>query len=181
MSDAAERLMTVDEFLVWAEGREGKWELHDGVVVEMAAEPAFHSRVKNYAGAALLAALRRTGADCGVYAEGLGVRITNRRAFIPDVMVTCLPAPDKEVATTNPLIVVEILSPTSAAFDHGAKLEGYFSLPSLAHCLLVDPDRRVLILHSRGREGVIETRILREGEVRLDPPGLAFDVAELFG
>ena len=73
-----------------------------------------------------------------------------------------------------------MLSPSTAAFDHGAKLEGYFSLPSLAHYLLIDPDRRVVILHSRGREAVIETRILRDGEVKLDPPGLAFAFDELF-
>ncbi len=181
MSDAAEQLMDGDEFLVWAEGREGKWELRDGVVVAMAPEQAFHSRVKGFAGAALLAALRRKGADCGVYVDGLAVRIAKRRTFVPDVLVTCPPTPDKKMETTNPLVVVEVLSPSTAAFDHGAKLEGYFSLASLAHYLLIDPDRRVLILHSRGREGVIETRILHEGEVRLDPPGIAFEFADLFG
>ena len=181
MSEAAVKLMDVDEFLAWAETQDGKCELHDGVVVAMAPEQAYHSRVKAFAGSALLAALRREGADCGVYSDGLAVRITSRRAFVPDVLVTCPPAPPKETTTSTPLIVVEVLSPSTAGFDHGAKLEGYFSLPSLVHYLLVDPDRRVLILHSRGREGVIETRILREGEVKLDPPGLAFDVSELFG
>ena len=62
----------------------------------------------------------------------------------------------------------------------GIKLEGYFSLASLAHYLILDPDRRVVIHHARGREGVIETRILREGRLRLDPPGLEVAVAELF-
>lgn len=181
MNEVAAKRMTVDEFLVWGEGREGKWELHDGVVVEMAAEQAYHSRVKAFVGAALLAALRRKGADCGVYADGLAVRITNRRAFVPDVLVTCPPTPEKNLETTTPLIVVEVLSPSTAAFDHGAKLEGYFSLAGLAHYLLIDPDRRVLIHHSGGREGVIETRILHEGAVRLDPPGIVFDMGELFG
>ena len=181
MSEAAIKLMDVDEFLVWAEGLEGKWELHDGVAVAMAPELAHHSRVKAFTVAALLAALRRKGADCGVYADGLAVRIAHRRAFVPDVLVTCPATPAKNLQTSNPLIVVEVLSPSTAGFDHGAKLEGYFSLGSLVHYLLIDADRRVLILHSRGREGVIETRILREGDVRLDPPGLAFDVAELFG
>ena len=180
MNEFAPKRMTVDEFLVWAEGREGKWELHDGVVVEMAAEQAYHSRVKAFAVAALLTALRRKGADCGVYADGLAVRTTNGRAFAPDVLPVCPPAPQSDLETTTPL-VVEVLSPSTAAFDHGAKLEGYFSLRSLAHCLLIDPDRRVLIHHSRGREGVIETRILHEGAVRLDPPGIVFDMGELFG
>ncbi len=180
MSDAVEKRITVDEFLTWAKGREGKWELHEGRPVAMAPEQAYHARVKTYVGAALLAALRRAGAVCGVYTDGLAVRVTKRRAFVPDVLVTCPPTPPKEMETTRPLLAVEILSPSTAAIDHGAKLEGYFSLPSLAHYLVVDPDRRVLILHSRGREAVIETRILHDGEVRLDPPGLAFAVAELF-
>jgi Uma2 family endonuclease len=181
MSDAAGQQMSVDEFLAWADGREGKWELHDGRVVAMAPEMAVHARIKAYAVAALIAALRRKGGDCGVYADGLAVRTTHRRAFIPDVLVTCPPTPDRTMETTTPLIVVEVLSPSTAAFDHGAKLEGYFSLESLAHYLLIDPERRVVIQHSRGREGVIETRILRDGELKLDPPGLAFAFGELFG
>jgi Uma2 family endonuclease len=191
MSETAEKLMTVDEFFVWAEGREGKWELHDGRPVEkgepadgraftMAPERARHSRVKALAATALEIAMRRDALACAVYADGLAVRVNSRRAFIPDVLVTRPPAPPSDLETTTPLIVVEVLSPSTAAFDHGAKLEGYFSLPSLAHYLLIDPDRAVLILHSRAREGVIETRILHEGAVRLDPPGLAFEVAELF-
>jgi Uma2 family endonuclease len=173
--------MSVDEFLGWAEGRDGKWELHDGHAVARTPEQAYHSRVKSFAGAALLGALRRAGAECGVYADGLAVRVANGRAFVPDVLVTCPPTPPKAIETTSPLVVVEVLSPSTAAIDHGAKLEGYFSLPSLAHYLLIDPDRRVLILHSRGRDEVIETRFLHSGEVRLDPPGVAFAVAELVG
>lgn len=180
MSDAA-RPMDVDAFLSWAEGREGKWELHEGEAVAMAPEMAVHARVKAFAAAALIAARRRHGGECGVYADGLAVRVARDRAFIPDVLMTCPPLPERAMETTTPLIVVEVLSPSTAAFDHGPKLEGYFSLASLAHCLLIDPERRVVIHHSRGSEGVIETRILRGGEIRLDPPGLVFPFAELYG
>ena len=181
MSDAAEKLMNVDEFLVWAEGREGNWELHDGAAVLMAPERIRHTFVKTNAAIALANAVRRAGVRCLALSEGVTVRVAARRAFVPDASVLCPPPGDDELTTANPLIVVEVLSPSTAAFDHGAKLEGYFSLASLAHYLLIDPDRRVLIHHSRGRGDVIETRILHEGAVRLDPPGLAFDVGELFG
>ena len=181
MSDAAEKLMDVDAFLAWAEGRDGKWELHDGAPVAMAPEVALHTRLKTRAALALHGAVSRTGAPCEAFAEGMAVRISTRRAFIPDASVICPPPHPKDTSTTTPVVVVEVLSPSTAAYDHGPKLEGYFSLPSLAHYLLIDPERRVLIQHSRAREGVIETRILREGEVKLDPPGLAFDFGELFG
>jgi Uma2 family endonuclease len=130
---------------------------------------------------ALDVAVRRAGTPCEAFAEGLTIRLSARRAFVTDASVVCPPPGPNDLETTTPLVVVEVLSPSSAAFDHGAKLEGYFSLPSLEHYLLIDPDRRVVIQHSRGREGVIETRILRDGEVKLDPPGLAFQFGELFG
>jgi Uma2 family endonuclease len=191
MSDAAEKLMDVDEFLHWAEGREGKWELHDGRVVAkgepregralaMAAEVMRHTRLKFRAAVALDSAVRRAGAPCEAIADGVTIRISSRRAFVPDASVVCPPPSPDDKETSTPLIVVEVLSPATAAFDHGAKLEGYFSLASLAHYLLIDPERRVVILHSRGRESVIETRILRDGEIKLDPPGLAFAFDELF-
>jgi Uma2 family endonuclease len=181
MSERATKQMTVDEFLVWAEGREGKWELHDGRPVAMAPERAVHARVKTHAGAALLLALRRAGAECGVYTDGLSVRVKRRRVFVPDLVVICPPAPEEDLETSTPLVVVEVLSPSTASYDHGLKLEGYFSLSSLAHCLLLDTDRRVVIQHSRGREGVIETRMLHEGPVLLDPPGIVLEVDEFFG
>ena len=62
----------------------------------------------------------------------------------------------------NPVVVVEVLSPSTAADDQGVKLDGYFSLPSVQHYLIVDPDRRVMIHHKR-RPDAIETRIFREG------------------
>jgi hypothetical protein len=57
---------------------------------------------------------------------------------------------------------------------------GYFSLPSLAHYLILDPERRVAIHHKRGQGDIIEIRILSEGVIRLDPPGIEAPVAEMF-
>ena len=180
MSETAEKLMSVDEFLVWADGREEKWELLDGRPVAMAPERAHHSRVKAFVSAVFVNVIRREGLSCAAYSDGLAVRVAARRVFIPDILVTCPPAPVNDMETSTPLLVVEVLSPSTAAFDHGAKLEAYFTLPSLMHCLLIDPDRQVLIWHRRGQGDIIETRILHEGPVRLDPPGIAFELSELF-
>lgn len=181
MSDLAEKRLTVDEFLIWAEGREGKWELHDSTPVAMSPERLSHSRTKGEVYVALRAAVRASGAPCRAYPDGVTVRIRANRAFIPDALIVCPPPPSEERLTiSNPLVVVEVLSPSTVASDHGIKLEGYFSLASLAHYLILDPDRRVVIHHARGREGVIETRILHDGRLRLDPPGLEVAVADLF-
>ena len=161
-----------------ADGREGKWELYDGVPVAMSPEWVRDTAAKSDAAFALSAALDRAGVPCRAYAKGFSVRIAENRAFVPETLVV-YPAPlpdDREIS--NPLIVVEPFSPTAAYY--GLKLEGYFSLPSLAHYLILDPERRVVIHHARGRDDVIETRILHEGRLHLDPPGLDVEVAELF-
>jgi hypothetical protein len=50
----------------------------------------------------------------------------------------------------------------------------------VAMYLILDPERRVAIHHKRGQGDIIETRILSEGVVRLDPPGIEAPVAEMF-
>jgi Uma2 family endonuclease len=116
-----------------------------------------------------------------MFPDGMTVRVDAGDAFQPDALVVCgrLPAPEA-VEIANPVIVVEVPSPATAARDHGAKLEGYFALPSVVHYLILDGDSHRAIHRRRGQGDVIETRILSEGVLRLDPPGLEVSVAELF-
>jgi Uma2 family endonuclease len=182
------KLMTVDEFLPWAEGKDGRWELHDGVPVMMSsAEPvmmsperAAHIRTKFSAAKALDGAVVATGLPCEVFTDGLAIRVDARTIYEPDASVVCGPRrSDETIAIDDPTIVLEVLSPSTAAIDHGRKLSGYFSLPSVQHYLILDPDRRVVIHHKRGGDA-IETRVLADGAVRLDPPGFEVAVEALF-
>jgi hypothetical protein len=58
-------------------------------------------------------------------------------------------------------------------------LKGYFSLPSVRHYLIVDPDGPALIHHERQTNGTILTRIVKDGKLRLDPPGFEIAVPQL--
>ena len=111
----------------------------------------------------------------------MAVRVDERTSYEPDAMVACgpRPAPDA-LAIDDPKIIVEVLSPSTAALDHGRKLSDYFSLQSVEHYLILDPDRRVAIHHKRGQGDAIETRVVAEGALRFDPPGLEVAVADLF-
>jgi Uma2 family endonuclease len=191
MSEPAERLLNVDEFLAWAEGREGKFELHDGRIVAkfgqdedkilaMSPERVRHAGGKTRTAVALSLAIRSAKLACGVYVDGVSVRADNDRAFVPDVLVACPPPPPDVVEIDNPLIVVEVLSPSTAETDQSLKLESYLSLPSLAHYLILDPVRRVVIHHARQDGDRAATRILHAGPLRLDPPGLEIEVEDLF-
>jgi Uma2 family endonuclease len=173
--------MTVDEFLLWAEGEEGRWELHDGVAKRITPERADHVRAKGEAFVAIKLASRRACCDCEVFGSGAGVQIDQRTVYAPDGAIVRGPKlPDDAILLVNPIIVVEVLSPSTAAIDHGRKLSGYFSLAGVQHYLILDPDRRVVIHHKCGSGDAIETRVLKDGVARLDPPGFEVAVEALF-
>jgi Uma2 family endonuclease len=178
---AALKLMIVDEFLPWAEAQEGRWELHDGVPTRITPERVDHVRTKGETSVALRFASRRAGCDCEVFGSGCGVMIDQRTVYAPDGAIVCGPKlPSDAILLVNLIVVVEVLSPATAAIDHGRKLSGYFSLASVEHYLILDPDRRVAIHHKRGHGDAIETRVLTEGLARLDPPGFEVAVEALF-
>ena len=109
------------------------------------------------------------------------VRIDQDTAHEPDALVYCgdkLPASAVEVP--NPVILVEVLSPSTRHVNASAKLAGYFRVPSCQHYLIVDPDKQLVVHHARGEADAIITRIVREHTVRLDPPGLELTIGELF-
>lgn len=173
--------MTVDEYLAWAEGRPGRYELFAGRVYQMAPERARHGRVKYAVQTALLSGIRRANLDCEMLPDGMTVRVDEYTAHEPDALVYCGPKlADKELETPNPVIVVEVLSPTTRHIDAGAKLAGYFSRPSVHHYLMVDPDRQMVFHHARGEGELIATRIVREGSLTLDPPGITLALDDLF-
>ena len=84
------------------------------------------------------------------------------------------------IAAINPVIVVEVLSPGTKGVDTGAKLDGYFRVPSIVHYLIVLTARRGVIHHRRAHDGGIDTRILSSGKIELDPPGIAIDIDEIY-
>jgi Uma2 family endonuclease len=107
------------------------------------------------------------------------VRIDRHRSYQPDALIACgEPVSDNALEASNPVVVVEVLSPSNAMKDLRDKLVGYFQVPSIVHYLIVDPDDRLVIHHARGSDA-IATRILSAGaSMRLDPPGLEIVVAD---
>ena len=140
-----------------------------------------HSRAKARTWLALRAAILARGLACEALPDGASIRINDRTVYQPDALVRCgPPAPGDAVEVSDPVIVVEVISPSSRGIDAGVKLARYFSLPSVRHYLIVDTDQRTVIHHRRDKAGLIGVEILHDGPLTLDPPGLAIDVRDLF-
>jgi Uma2 family endonuclease len=174
--------MTVDEYLAWAKHQAGRFELLDGVVHAMTPERAAHAEVKLAIHMALVAAVRGRRLPCHVLPDGMTVRVDQSAAYEPDAIVYCgSKLPPSALEVTSPVIVVEVLSPSSQHIDASLKLAGYFRLPSVAHYLIVDPDKPLVIHHSRRGDDSILTRIVCDGLITLDPPGLEVSIADIYG
>ncbi len=115
----------------------------------------------------------------------LRVRVTETGlATYPDVVVVCGPwqrDPEDDHTIINPVVVVEVLSPSTQAYDRGEKLEHYKRIPTLRACLLVAHDRRELELWSRDDDGAWARALVGIGErLELVAVGVCLDVDALY-
>jgi Uma2 family endonuclease len=173
--------MTVNEFLPWAKQQPERWELFDGVPLAMSPERVIHGDTKYRAARAFDDAIAKARVPCRFVLDSAVVRIDSRSSYQPDVLVYCgEPIAGDAIEVPNPVIVVEVLSPGNAITDLRDKLQGYFRVASIQHYLIVDPDKQLVIHHTRGHNDVVGTRIVTAGQITLDPPGLVLNVSDFF-
>jgi Uma2 family endonuclease len=180
MTAQPKQRMTVSEFLAWATAQRGRYELVRGEIVAMAPERARHNLAKAAVFRALSDAVAKAGLPCTVFTDGMTVVIDNDTSREPDAAVQCNVATDLDSTVLEaPLIVVEVVSPSSERDDTGDKLVEYFSIASIRHYLIVNPYKRVVVHHARNDLGTIETRIVSGGTLDLTPPGVAVAAADM--
>ena len=147
--------MTAAEFLAWDATQTLKHEFVGGEVFAMAGGEDRN----NTAALNLVVALRQhlRGSPCRVYASDVKLRVDAADSFFyPDLMVTCSAADAADrLVKREPILLVEVLSPSTAAYDRGDKFASYRQLPSLAEYLLVDVDsRRCDLFRKRSDDGL---------------------------
>lgn len=160
--------LSPEDYLAGEQVADYKHEYVDGKVYAMAGANDGHVQVSLNLAFLLRQHLR--GSGCRVYMAEMKVRIRQDKAFFyPDVMVTCDPADARHNQFKQaPVLVVEVLSPSTEAYDRGGKFALYRELASLQEYVLVDPrsyqvdvfrrtpqDRWELSSYS-GEEGLLE-------------------------
>ncbi|MFC7473979.1 Uma2 family endonuclease [Dankookia sp. GCM10030260] len=151
MTATAEGLWTEDSFLSWLESQERRHELVDGAPRAMVGATQRHDRVVTTLLVALATRLR--GSPCRTGTADTAIRIPNRNIRYPDAAVDCGRFDETARVASEPTLVAEVLSPSTADFDRTETLEEYRSVPSLRHILIIDPDQPRLRLHTRGEDG----------------------------
>jgi Uma2 family endonuclease len=177
------KAMSADAFLEWAEAQDGgRYQLIGGQAVAMAPEPVEHAHVKFQVAKALDAAIFEAKVPCRAFLAGVGVKIDDATVFDPDALVNCgAPISRGSLIAPNPVIVVEVISPTSTRRDLAVKFTNYFRHPGVQHYLVVVMEDLTVIQHSRAEGRTIKTQVAEPGDrLTLDPPGIAVAVSDLF-
>ena len=162
MAEQAASRLTLDEFLE-LEGRpEVKEELIDGRVVAMAPPKDAHGTIAVNAAFEIRGRLKR---PCRGVSEA-GIRVDEHNLFAVDLAVTCSP-PDAKGMTVDPVLLVEVLSPSTRSFDLGVKADAYSQILSCREIWLVDSERRWLRLWRReGESWIVSLPLTGSAEFR---------------
>lgn len=138
MSEHAIRLMTAEEFLEWSLSQPLRHELVYGVPMAMAGAKRRHDRIVMKLHSLL--DQRLAGHHCLPFTADTAVRIPSGNIRRPDAGIDCGTYHDDAMSADAPLLVVEVLSPSTRDFDMFGKLDEYKTVPSLRHIILIDPD-----------------------------------------
>lgn len=149
---------TADEYLAFDRASDSKHEYYDGEIYNMVGGSSHHAQIAANAIINLGMVLRDK--PCRIYTSDLRVQMPQSFAY-PDVTVVCGEPrflDSKQDTLLNPTLVIEVLSPSTAAFDRGTKLHSYQALESLQVYMLVEQDAPQLELYTRRSEGWLYTR-----------------------
>lgn len=175
-----QRRYSYQEYLAALELSRLKLEYCDGTIYAMAGGTPTHAELSLNTGALL----KRELPGCSVFSSDLKVRIerTDLSAF-PDVSVVCggreTSGIDKN-AVTNPILLVEVTSPSTEDYDRGEKLSHYKQLPSLAAVLYVSHRMPRITVVRRGAQGWEELEFRAGERLELETPALSLEVNAVY-
>ncbi|MGI4791885.1 MAG: Uma2 family endonuclease [Janthinobacterium lividum] len=160
----------------------GRWEYDNGKIRLMASGSDDHGTIATNIGATLRTALLPRG--CRVYVEGIKVHTGDDVNTFPDVSVVCGPRiyhGGRTDVIINPLLLVEVLSPSTRDYDQREKFQHYQTIESLQDYLMVEPDKARAMLYTR-REDHWEFYEVNglESAVLLSSVGVALALSDIY-
>jgi Uma2 family endonuclease len=178
MTEIAEKRMTVAEFLTWDDGTDTRYELIDGRLVAMAPVAPGHSVIVINLGHELKSRLRP---PC--YAGGeAGVRRPDRNDtfYEADVVVSCTPLGPDMTTIPEPVVVIEVLSPSTLDHDLGRKTRDYRRIDSVREIvLLASEQRHVTVWRRRGAKWEVED-LIGDAVLELEAVGVTIPLTAVY-
>ena len=178
--------MTRQEFLDWAQTQDRRYEFDGFEPVAMTGGTLGHSLLAGNINRQL--ANRLAGSGCRPLGPDAGVATVGDTVRCPDAVVTCTAFSRQNRLVPNPLVVFEVIGPSSVRTDRVAKLREYGAVPTIRRYVIVEPDAMAVTVLSRDRgdepfraAGLAEEDTLHLPEIGIEIPvaalyeGIAFD------
>ena len=181
MSEARQQGWRLDEFLAWEADQPGRWELIDGRPMMMTGGTQAHSLVSINVTSALRRLLH--GSPCRPAGSDLRVLTGTGNVRYPDALIDCGALRPEAREASEPAIVFEVLSRSTAWIDLHIKLRDYDATPSVRMYVVVSPDTPWVALWTRdpsGRLAVAAALSALTDTIALDPPGARLTLAEIY-
>jgi Uma2 family endonuclease len=174
---------TADEYLEIDRAADQRSEYLDGAIVAMAGASREHSLIASNLVRELGTLLKRR--PCEVHGSDLRVKVADSGLYTyPDVTVLCAEPvflDDERDTLLNPTVIIEVLSPSTEAYDRGEKFARYRQLPSLSQYILVAQDQpRIECFTRRGAEWVLSEASGRDASIALAALDCTLELAEVY-
>lgn len=171
--------MSMEEYLLFEESSPVRHEFVAGEVYAMSGASKRHNTIAGNIYAHLRAAAR--GGPCRVFFAEVKLRVAADRIYYPDVTVHCPQAPGDAHIVSDPYLVVEVNSPSTARIDRGEKLDAYRRIASLRAYLVVEQARQRVVRHWRDDSGVWQREeITGDGSVSVPCPETALTLEQIY-
>ncbi|MCL4246909.1 MAG: Uma2 family endonuclease [Anaerolineae bacterium] len=183
MAVNVKRKWTVDEYLAFERESEIRHEFLDGEVFAMAgAEPA-HVDIRTNTQTSLVLQLR--GRPCKVNDQDMRVKTASGLYTYPDISVVCGERQfndDKPRTLLNPMVIVEVLSPSTESYDRGDKFHHYRSIPTFQEYVLISSTRQQIEHWARQADDSWRITVLdsADGALELTSIGCKLTLADVY-
>lgn len=167
--------LSIEEFLHWDDGSDVRYELLDGQPVAMASPSGGHQIIAVSFARRLAEALDNCPPFSARSEAPIAAPDRADTCHVADLAVTCRPHEPLQRLVPDPLVIVEILSPTTENKDRKVKLPSYRAIPSVQEIVLIDQQQLYCEVHRWLDDGRWLTELLLQPESRLRLPSIGFD------
>jgi Uma2 family endonuclease len=177
MPSAAEKVMSLDEFLAWERQQPERYEFVRGVVAMREGQTIGHNIITMNLYCAIREKLRSGG--CRIFASSVKV-IASGSVRYPDLSVTSHRVNGKDDIVPDPVLIIEIASPLTEVEDRGRKKFDYFGTPSIRQYVIVEQDERRVDLYTRAAAAWTNEVISGDGIVNLSSIGVTLGLDAIY-
>ena len=178
MNLAVRKPMSLAEFLEWEERQELRYEFDGVEPVAMTGGSVAHATIQANLAIALGGRLR--GKPCQFYGSDLKIRVADDHIRYPDGMVVCSPADRTAKVVHEPVVIFEVLSPSTAAKDRIVKAREYQATPSVQRYVMLEQDRIGATVHVRAQDGWSVLVLKDDDTLAMPEIGLSIPLAEFY-